>query len=407
MASGIWRIYIAMAGLCLSAASLAAVDGRVFHLEGRATVNGYPMTLASKIRAGDVIETQRNSSVKIIMSDRSVLDIGANTEFKISGYQFEKKKPSKWGSTFSLLKGAFRFVSGLIASTRPKKVAILTGGLTLGLRGTFSTFSFDGVSVSVYSSIGTAIVRFPDGSSFTIAVGKQGTIDAKSGNTSLRDIPVGDPISVAAANIAASVGDADSVGAALAGKSDADQAMVLAVLMNNAGALGVSDMAQLATVVGNASAASTANAALFVFVASALDPDNSARYAEQAKLAAPDQATSIDRAADLGSNVDETPPASGLTGPSSSELQKDIEQAVADGKTIEEVLAELLAANPELATDLIAAALAAFPNSQDATVATARAAGVAPSVISAALPPPPQTQNDSETVKPGDPASGS
>ena len=258
---------------------------------------------------------------------------------------------------------------------------MLTGGLTLGVRGTFSTFGFDGVTISVYSSIGTAIVRLADGSSFSIAVGKQGTVNVQSGDTSLGDLTAADPISVAAAGIAAAEGDADTVSAGLAGKSDADQAMVLAVLLNNAAALGVSDSAQLATAVGQASRVNAASAALFVFVASALDPANSANYVAQAKQGAPGQETSIDRAAELGTNVDETPPASGLTGPSVSELQGDLEEAVSDEKDIDEVVAELIAANPELAADIIAAALLSFPDSRDLIVAAALGAGADPALV--------------------------
>ena len=81
MTSRLSRVIAAVVIVLFCSVSLAATDGRVFHLEGKATVNGYPMTFATKIRTGDIIETARNSSVKLILSDHTVLDIGANTQF--------------------------------------------------------------------------------------------------------------------------------------------------------------------------------------------------------------------------------------------------------------------------------------------------------------------------------------
>jgi len=149
--------------LSLQFANAMANTGKAFSIKGTAVIN------ESELRAGDIIKTGANSSVKIIMKDRTVLDIGENTRFEITKYSYSKEAPAKNTSSFRLLKGAFRYISGLIAKHRHQNVQISAGTATIGIRGSFDTISFDGTTISVDTSIGTAIITLANGEKVTIA----------------------------------------------------------------------------------------------------------------------------------------------------------------------------------------------------------------------------------------------
>ncbi len=107
--------------------------GKVFNIKGTAAVNGSELRSGDTISEGDIIKTGANSSVQIIMQDRTVLDLNENTRFQVSKYSYNKDKPAKNKSSFTLLKGAFRYISGLIAKNRPQNVQISAGTATVKL----------------------------------------------------------------------------------------------------------------------------------------------------------------------------------------------------------------------------------------------------------------------------------
>lgn len=131
-------------------------------LMGQNCVPAIPSKKATLSKQGPI------SSVKIIMKDRTVLDISENTRFEITKYSYNKEAPAKNKSSFRLLKGAFRYISGLIAKNRPQNVQISAGTATIGVRGSFDTISFDGTTVTVDTSMGTATITFSNGETVTI-----------------------------------------------------------------------------------------------------------------------------------------------------------------------------------------------------------------------------------------------
>ena len=89
--------------------------GNAFSVQGTAAINGSELISGDNVKEGDIIKTGANSSVQIMMKDRTVLDIKENTRFQISKYSYNKDNPAKNKSSFALLKGTFRYISGLIA----------------------------------------------------------------------------------------------------------------------------------------------------------------------------------------------------------------------------------------------------------------------------------------------------
>jgi FecR-like protein len=293
--------------LFIGAQVVQANTGKAFSIKGTANVNGDRLTLSSEVKEGDIITTDKNSSVKIIMEDKTVLDIQENTRFKISKYQYKETSPETGSSSFEILKGTFRYISGLIAKKRSQNVSITAGTATIGIRGSFDTITFDGTTIAVDTSIGTAVITFASGQTLTITAGNTGSFNFSSGQSSVTPTSTPDPIAQAASDIASNPTNADNVDTALDNLGDADSVMVIAALINNASQLGVTNTNTLASALSNAVKSNSNLAVGLAYVASALSPANAQTFANAIKTAAPDQADAIQDASTQGKSFAPAP----------------------------------------------------------------------------------------------------
>ncbi len=102
--------------------------------------------------SGETITTQRHSYVNVEYTDKGRTLIGPNSQLKIEEYTY---KPPAGGprnrgagvvqadagrSVFSLLKGGFRAVTGLIGKTRRENYSVRTSVATIGIRGTDAVY---------------------------------------------------------------------------------------------------------------------------------------------------------------------------------------------------------------------------------------------------------------------------
>lgn len=128
--------------MLLPAAAGAAAPsiGRVAQLTGEQV--GYaqaPGAPARKLAAGDPvfaaerIRTGAGTALQIEFTDNSRFTLGPNAEFEISRYN---QAPGEEAFYSRVLKGAFRFVTGLIAQKERKSVQVGVVVATIGIRGT-------------------------------------------------------------------------------------------------------------------------------------------------------------------------------------------------------------------------------------------------------------------------------
>jgi len=127
----------------LAAVSLQAwsSDGRILSFEGDVRVNGQPVTTDTALNRTDTVTTGENASVRIVLSDNSVLDLDADSEILISDYSFNPSAPEDNTSQVDVLAGTLRYVSGHIAKDDPDNVSFTAGNSTIGVRGTFISIS--------------------------------------------------------------------------------------------------------------------------------------------------------------------------------------------------------------------------------------------------------------------------
>jgi hypothetical protein len=83
----------------------------------------------------DRITTEVDSSVKLLFDDNTTFNIGNESELVIDKFSYHKAEE---GNSFSsrILKGSFRFVTGLIAKEKPEDMEVKTTVAVIGIRGT-------------------------------------------------------------------------------------------------------------------------------------------------------------------------------------------------------------------------------------------------------------------------------
>ena len=127
--------------LVLVSAGAWSADGRILSFEGDVRVNGEPITAETLLNSADTITTGPDASVKIVLSDNSVLDLDGGSEILISDYSFDADEPEANSSKVDILAGTLRYVSGRIAKEDPENISFTAGNSTIGVRGTFISIS--------------------------------------------------------------------------------------------------------------------------------------------------------------------------------------------------------------------------------------------------------------------------
>lgn len=120
---------------------LAFADGVVAELSGTISVKRDDSRLilsrGSAIQEGDVVTTEKASYAQIRFSDGAVMTLKPGTSIAIKEHRFSEQEPEKDSSTFSLLKGGLRTVSGLIGKRGNRDAyKMSTATATIGIRGT-------------------------------------------------------------------------------------------------------------------------------------------------------------------------------------------------------------------------------------------------------------------------------
>lgn len=129
--------------LVMASVNAWSADGKILSFEGDVRVNGQPVTADTQLNREDTVTTAPGASVKIVLSDNSVLDLDGGSEILISDYSFNPSEPESNSSKVNILAGTLRYVSGRIAKDDPENVSFTAGSSTIGVRGTYISISVD------------------------------------------------------------------------------------------------------------------------------------------------------------------------------------------------------------------------------------------------------------------------
>lgn len=93
------------------------------------------LVVGDAIYSGERIWTDKGTSVHIQFADESRFSLGPNTEFVIEKFKY-KQGTDEDAFHSKIIKGVFRFVSGLIAHAKGRDMQVSARVATIGIRGT-------------------------------------------------------------------------------------------------------------------------------------------------------------------------------------------------------------------------------------------------------------------------------
>lgn len=102
----------------------------------------------SPIYIGDNIKTESNSTILIKFKDDTKFYLGAETVMDIDTFIY-KKSGQEDSISSRIIKGTFRFVTGLIARNKPESMEVSTAVATIGIRGTNVVGEADATSATI------------------------------------------------------------------------------------------------------------------------------------------------------------------------------------------------------------------------------------------------------------------
>ena len=100
------------------------------------------------IYQSDVIKTEKDSTVQLLFNDQTKFFLGADTEMSVDKFNNQGSVEEK-GFTSRVVKGTFRFVTGLIAHEKPEAMQVNTPVAAIGIRGTHVVGEADATSATI------------------------------------------------------------------------------------------------------------------------------------------------------------------------------------------------------------------------------------------------------------------
>lgn len=135
------------------------------------------MQKGDAVSEGDTLSSAPAASAQIKMRDGGLVAMRSDTQLKIDSYKFNGQQDGSEQSFFSLFKGGFRAVTGLIGQLNKRSYRIATPSATIGIRGTdHETFVVEPGS--------TLVARTPAGTYNKVNMGET-TLSNGSGTISI------------------------------------------------------------------------------------------------------------------------------------------------------------------------------------------------------------------------------
>lgn len=92
--------------------------------------------LGFEIEKKDIISSNKNSKVQIVLKDETIITIGENSALNIEDYLYDDKNKEKSKASFNFFKGSFKSITGKIGKLNKEKFKLKTKSASIGIRGT-------------------------------------------------------------------------------------------------------------------------------------------------------------------------------------------------------------------------------------------------------------------------------
>ncbi|MGD9787633.1 MAG: FecR domain-containing protein [Sulfuricellaceae bacterium] len=119
-----------------------------------------PARKGGEVNEGESIFSGASGTAQILLADGGILAVRPDTRMKIDEYKFDGKDDGSERSFFSIVKGGFRSITGLIGKKHKENYGIKTPSATIGIRGTDSetvhvVTPLPGVPEGTYNKVNT------------------------------------------------------------------------------------------------------------------------------------------------------------------------------------------------------------------------------------------------------------
>jgi hypothetical protein len=130
---------VAVVALLVSSMTWAAEAGVAKKILGDVRVvragASVPLKVGDPVQERDQIMVPASGSAGITLKDETLISLGPNSTFVIDNFSFDTKT-NQGRADVSILTGAMRYVTGLIAKLNPAAVSVTTNTVVMGVRGT-------------------------------------------------------------------------------------------------------------------------------------------------------------------------------------------------------------------------------------------------------------------------------
>lgn len=128
------------AALAANEKPAAPIIGTILEVEGTGSVTSagkaIKAAVQTPVRLNDIVSTGPKSRIFILFVDETQFTLAENTKLTVNKYVYDPKNANNNKASFSVLDGAFEYVSGLLAKKPEPDVNINTSYGSIGVRGT-------------------------------------------------------------------------------------------------------------------------------------------------------------------------------------------------------------------------------------------------------------------------------
>jgi len=124
------------AAAALVASAHALADATLVNMRGDVRIGTNPALPQQKVVSGATVTTGVGAQATLKFDDQQQVVLNENTTFRIADFRYRAAEPRADRAVFDLLRGALRFISGVVGARNPNVVQLRVPQATIGIRGT-------------------------------------------------------------------------------------------------------------------------------------------------------------------------------------------------------------------------------------------------------------------------------
>jgi len=124
------------AAAALLASAHALADSTLVNMRGDVRIGTNPALPQQKVISGSTVTTGVGAQATLKFEDQQQVVLNENTTFRITDFRYRAAEPRGDRAVFDLLRGALRFISGVVGARNPNVVQLRVPQATIGIRGT-------------------------------------------------------------------------------------------------------------------------------------------------------------------------------------------------------------------------------------------------------------------------------